>query len=117
MMITNEITQKPRDNQSRVEAFALVVAVGICVLLSAYLAASSSGRLGRSCEIRLDDKINPNTASAASLARLPGIGISKADAIVSYRRSEPFRNSSDLQNVKGIGPKTAQNIIGWLKFE
>jgi DNA uptake protein ComE-like DNA-binding protein len=28
-----------------------------------------------------------------------------------------FRNCDDLQKVKGIGPKTVQNISHWLKFE
>ena len=28
-----------------------------------------------------------------------------------------FQNPNDLQKVKGIGPKTVENIREWLKFE
>jgi len=59
------------------------------------------------------EKIDPNTASEASLRRLYGIGPSLARRIVEYRRRQPaqaFTQPGDLQNVPGIGPKTvAQN--------
>lgn len=51
--------------------------------------------------------IDPNTASAASLRRLPGIGLVKARAVVAYRTSHgpaPFRGPADLEKVPGIGP-------------
>src|SRR5262249_35443676 len=44
-------------------------------------------------------------ASAAELASLPGIGPSKAQAIVEHRAKEPFTRAEDLRKVKGIGPK------------
>jgi competence protein ComEA len=50
-------------------------------------------------------KVNVNTASAAELASLPGIGPSKAQAIVEHRAKEPFTRAEDLRKVKGIGPK------------
>ena len=76
-------------------------------------------------EIRLESLINPNDAPLASLARLPGIGIARAEAMIAYRRHfieinsnrKAFQSCDDLQKVKGIGPKTAQNISEWLKFE
>ena len=57
--------------------------------------------------------------------RLPGIGISRAEAIVAYCQdfskengnNKAFRNCDDLQKVKGIGPKTTADICEWLKFE
>lgn len=52
-------------------------------------------------------KININTASAADLESLPGIGPSKAAAVVRYRKENgQFKNISDIQKVSGIGPKT-----------
>ena len=73
-------------------------------------------------EVKLETRINPNTASAASLVRLPGIGLSRAEAITAYRKKfsesgDVFQSADDLQKVAGIGPKTVQNIKPWLKFE
>ena len=53
-----------------------------------------------------DGKIDVNHASSAELDALPGIGASKAEAIVADReRNGPFRSADDLLRVKGIGPK------------
>ncbi|MFW6062144.1 MAG: ComEA family DNA-binding protein [Planctomycetota bacterium] len=57
------------------------------------------------------DRINPNTASKASLIRLSGIGPAKAGAIVHHRRTHPpFRKPDDLQAVHGIGPILARRM-------
>jgi competence protein ComEA len=49
--------------------------------------------------------VNINTASAAELDGLPGIGQSIAQRIVEYRTANgAFKSVEDLQNVKGIGP-------------
>lgn len=55
--------------------------------------------------------ININTASVAELEGLPGIGESKASAIVQYRTDHgPFKSVSELDNVPGIGPSTLANL-------
>ena len=55
-------------------------------------------------------RININTASAAELAKLPGIGASKAQAIVAFRTKETFKEPGDLRKVKGIGDKLFDSI-------
>jgi competence protein ComEA len=55
--------------------------------------------------------IDINRATAAELERLPGIGPSKAKAIVEYREKHgPFRSVRELTNVKGIGDKTFEAL-------
>ena len=55
--------------------------------------------------------INVNTADAATLMELPGIGEAKAKAIIDYRNQfGPFRTQADLMNVKGIGPKMLEKM-------
>ncbi|MHC4291661.1 MAG: ComEA family DNA-binding protein [Planctomycetota bacterium] len=67
-------------------------------------------------------RINPNTASVASLVRLPGVGKARAMDIIYYRQNQKqagpaFISTRDLQNIRGIGPKTADKISPWLIFE
>lgn len=51
--------------------------------------------------------ININTASATELESLPGIGPSKAAAIIANR---PFTNVDDLERVPGIGARTIEQL-------
>ena len=67
--------------------------------------------------------INPNSAEWPSLARLPGLGPAKAQAIVDFRESQRqnipgflFMQANDLEAVRGIGPATVENIRPYLKF-
>lgn len=60
-----------------------------------------------------DTKVEPanglipvNTATKEQLMELPGIGESKAKAIIAYREAHgKFASIDELRNVKGIGPK------------
>jgi len=55
--------------------------------------------------------ININTATAAELDTLPGIGPTTAQKIIEYRdQNGPFINTEDIINVSGIGPGTYERI-------
>jgi len=64
----------------------------------------------------IDNKLNPNTASVYELAQLPAIGTARAQAITEYRQNNAFNNAKDLENVKGIGEKTANKLSPLLRF-
>ena len=56
--------------------------------------------------------ININTATAAQLETLPGIGEVIAQRIVDYRNEHgPFQSVYALTNVKGIGEKRLADLI------
>lgn len=55
--------------------------------------------------------ININTADEAGLETLPGIGPSKAAAIIAYREEQgPFATIDALKDVTGIGDKTFEQL-------
>lgn len=65
-----------------------------------------------------DDRININTADAATLATLPGIGEKRAADIVADREANgPFRFPEDITRVKGIGEDTLSKMIDRIKTE
>ena len=124
-MAADNLIQRIETRQQRIQSFSFVIAVVVCILLTVGFAGSSIFGDRQSCKTELEEKINPNDAPAASLVRLPGIGVGRAGAIIAYRENfaeeEPngqaFGTVEDLEKVKGIGPKTAGNISEWLKFE
>jgi competence protein ComEA len=57
------------------------------------------------------EKININTASAAELDKLSGVGPALAERILKYRTEHgPFARPEDLENVSGIGAKTFEKM-------
>lgn len=56
-------------------------------------------------------KININTAGAAELDKLPGVGPALAERILQYRTEHGlFARPEDLENVSGIGTKTYEKM-------
>jgi competence protein ComEA len=65
-----------------------------------------------------DGTVNINTATAAELEALPGIGDVMAQRIVDYRAENgAFATVEDLQNVQGIGPVLLDNIRAYVRVE
>ncbi len=56
-------------------------------------------------------QVDVNTATQSELESLPGIGPTKARAILEYRQQHgPFQRVDDLAKVKGIGPATVERL-------
>ncbi|RTR06516.1 ComEA family DNA-binding protein [Halomonas nitroreducens] len=61
--------------------------------------------------------VNVNTADAALLAELPGIGEIKAAAIVEERQANgDFSSAEDLTRVDGIGESTVDALADQVSF-
>lgn len=64
-----------------------------------------------------DSLININTADAATLQRLPGIGPVYASRIVAYRETfGSFETLGELVNIRGIGEKRLEKIKAFIKL-
>jgi competence ComEA-like helix-hairpin-helix protein len=62
--------------------------------------------------------INLNSASAAELQQVPGIGPSTAEKILQMRNSYgAFKSVDDLLAIKGIGPKRLEKMRKYLTVE
>jgi competence ComEA-like helix-hairpin-helix protein len=62
--------------------------------------------------------VNVNTAPAAELAELPGVGQVLAERIIEHRETQgPFRSLNDLKQVKGIGDRILETMAPHVKLE
>lgn len=72
----------------------------------------------------LQDKLDPNTATASDLSALPNLGPAMARKIIEdrehFQKDHPnqpaYQKLEDLQRIKGIGPATLENLKPYLMF-
>ncbi|OHB66671.1 MAG: hypothetical protein A2Y76_12855 [Planctomycetes bacterium RBG_13_60_9] len=125
---TNHVAREHDPGQlacRKAQSLAFVTGVGICLVLSLYLAAGAFTDSAGLLNTHPSDLVNPNDAPVASLVRLPGIGLARARAIVAYRdqlsaQAGPrpvFAATDDLRQIKGIGPAIVNDIRPWLQFD
>lgn len=71
----------------------------------------------RSRPLAPGERVDPNTASAVELDRLPGVGPALADAVVRSREAEgPYVRPEDLLRVRGVGPTLIARMVSHLDF-
>jgi len=110
------LTIHPVEDSMRRFMFALVILAATLIsgpsTAWAQAAKSSGGskpRATASSKARATaaNPVNLNSASAAQLQTLPGVGASSAQRIVEYRQKNGnFKKIEELMNVKGIGEKS-----------
>lgn len=61
--------------------------------------------------------VNIQTASVDELQRLPGIGPSRAEAIVAQRERRAFRRIEDILRVRGVGRATFRRLRSMLTVD
>lgn len=88
------------------------------VRLSELQARSHAAPQTTQSQIDLSEKINLNTASAAQLQVLPGIGATYAERIIAYREANGgFSSIEELMEVKGIGEKRFAALKDYVTVE
>lgn len=81
----------------------LALALFVSLLLPVALAAGQQ-------EGSTQAQIDINNATTTELMTLPGIGPSRAAAIVRQRERRPFKKVRDIMRIRGIGRKTFRKL-------
>ena len=97
---------------------ALMLVAGLLFVSSPLIAQPKpQGAGGRATKppvtatVVLTEVVNLNSATAAQIASLPGIGPKTADLVVQYRvKNGPFKKIEEIMNVRGIGEKSFLKI-------
>lgn len=111
-------------------AIAFVFFAGVCFINSRKAAAAlrysaltelalpeTSAPVQEPATVNAAGKINVNTADAALLETLPGIGEAKAKKIIEYRNYYGvITQGSDLLKIDGIGESTLAQILPYITF-
>ncbi len=82
--------------------------LGLLALLLATPARAEKKPLGPG------ERVDLNSATAAELMRLPGVGKKRAEAILAWRDKRPFRKPDEVTRVKGLSPAWYGKVKGML---
>lgn len=99
---------------------ASLAALGVAVAMLAFSAPPASAQssdTASSSAAADTGVINIQTASPEQLELLPGIGPSRAAAIVAQRERRAFRRIEDLMRVRGVGRATFRRLRSMLTVD
>ncbi len=72
---------------------------------------------GQPVAVQASGGININTATEKELQQLPGIGPHLAQQIIQARQKSPFFYPEDLKNVPGIGDRRLTQIRPYIRLD
>lgn len=108
------LTEKADKNQINLaehivdEMVIVIPAIGATTPSQSGTSSASLVMGGKSADNQM---VNLNKADETQLQTLPGIGPSKAAAIIEYRETTgPFKTVEDLKEISGIGDKTFEKL-------
>ena len=106
--------------------FSIFATVGVLLIWMGYSITQrpSQNRFSATFATRVTQStIDPNTASWASLVRIPDIGPARAEKLLAWRKAHQtgrsqtvFHGLNDLRRVPSFGPKTVAGISKYLRF-
>ncbi|PKM22395.1 MAG: Fis family transcriptional regulator [Gammaproteobacteria bacterium HGW-Gammaproteobacteria-14] len=104
------------NTQFNPKAFLHTILLAVTLLFG--VASTQAVAAGKEPAIQSQPAVNINQASAAELAEvLQGVGLKRAEDIVSWRQTHgPFKSADDLVNVKGIGSSTVDKNRGRIQL-
>lgn len=116
-----QTTTKSKSHTNLVNAGLLTMAsmLGAAALGTAAIASTAAAEPPKAAEgakngadesTGLEGVININTASQTELMLLPGVGASRADAVIATRKQKSFEKAEDIMKVKGIGRATFRKL-------
>ena len=108
----------------RADQVTVATLVAICFLAILFhwtwhlLVGDSLIEIDQARPVELKFEVQINQADWPELTLLPKIGETLARRIVEYRRKHgPFQSIDQLEDVKGIGPKTLRRIRPFVRVE
>jgi competence protein ComEA len=105
-------------NRHRARGSLLGLALAWAMALAAPAAAQQVNDTSAQTSVPRSERLDLNRASAAQLEALPGVGPSRAKAIVALRdKLKGFKRSEDLMRVRGIGRKTFRKIAPLVRVD
>lgn len=100
--------------------FVTVVVAALAIGVPAVYAADPAGQAGAAPESgwTSTNRLNINTATVDQLAKVPGLDMVTAKAIIAYRDTHgPFESVEDLQFIEGIDQNTLNSLYQYLLAE
>ena len=94
-------------------SFLVITLLAMSLTANAAVAATSTQSAPAASGV-----VNINTADASQISMLPRIGAKVAQRVVDYRKEHgPFKTTTDLMQVKGIGQKSYDRLSAYLTVD